>query len=328
MSYNNDIYKEAHSILEKIRDKNKYIIEERKEEISKNLPEYLKLKKEQMDILGEYISKIGHKDGADKESIKERLVNNDKKRKELLSANGYPEDYLDDIYACSECKDTGYILNKKCICLENLLIKTAFSKSNLNNALVKQNFDNFDINLFSDTKTGDISPRENMIKILKYSKEFIDNFDKSDTKSLLFTGSTGVGKTYLSSCIAKAVIENGNSVLYETASKVVEILENNKFKNQYDTDYSGYNALYDVDLLIIDDLGTEFKTSYTLSAIYELINTRLINGKKIIISTNMSIKELKENYSERLSSRFIGEFLILEFIGKDLRTKEIFDING
>ncbi|MBR4893374.1 MAG: ATP-binding protein [Clostridia bacterium] len=327
MSYSSKIFKKAYEKLQEKRDKNKQILELRKEEIYNKIPEYLTLKKEVIKLLGECVKNMGVYSPEKNEEIKKTIKEAEQKKTELLVKNGYPKDYLDDIFECNECKDTGYIASKKCSCLEKILKEIASDESNLSYVLDKKNFENFDLNMFSDKPDDSgISPKDNMKNILNHTKNFIDNFDNAGTKSLLFTGSTGVGKTYLSGCIAKTLIDNGKNVLYQSCIKLSEVLDEYKFNREnamYDTK-SIIKDLYEIDLLIIDDLGTEFKTSYTLTALFELINSRLINNKKMIISTNLSVLELKEVYSERLFSRFIGEFLILEFTGEDLRIKNIF----
>ena len=330
MSYNNKIYKIANQIMEEKRDRNKAILEKRKEEVLSLVPSYKELKKELINLMGQCLKNIGNngENSYDIELIKEKISANEQKRISLLIENGFPRDYLDDLYDCKECKDTGYILNKQCSCYQKLLHDISYKESNIPNILELQNFDEFDINVFSSKKgENNISPRDNMKNILNHVKVFVDNFESVDTKSLLFTGSTGVGKTYLSSCIAKYLIDKGYNVFYQSAGKLCEILDEYKF-NRDSNDYDICNIikmLYDVDVLIIDDLGTEFRTSYTLSAIYELINSRIINNKKMIVSTNLSVIDLKEVYTERLFSRFLGEFNILEFIGEDIRAKKILD---
>lgn len=328
MAYSDNVYRIANSVLERIREKNAYKLEKRKEEIQFKIPEYFELKKDSFDTLSSHVRFDDERLIIErKEQLKKHLDENALKRKELLKSNGFPEEYLDGIYDCTECRDTGYINGKRCKCFEDILRKTAIEESNISYILEDRDFKNFDLKLFSNIDNGNgISPRKNMKNILKHVKVFMDDFNSKDSKSMLFTGGTGVGKTFLSGCIAGEILKRNKNVLYQTAGKLTEILEEHKFNREnsiYDT--SGLvHDLYNIDLLIIDDFGTEFKTSYTLTALFDLINYRLINNKKMIISTNLSPIELKNVYSERLFSRFVGEFLILEFIGEDLRTKKIF----
>lgn len=325
MPYNSKIYQMAKSVLENKRDKNSHLLEKRREEIISKLPEYLKIKNRTLSLFNDYMKNSGAYTKEETESLKEQIKQCELERKKLLKDNGYDENYLEPIYDCHECKDTGYINNNQCDCLIKILNEIAKKESRLSYILDEQNFDNFNLNIYSEISTdNNISPKDNMKNILAFVKRFIEEFDNRNTKSLLFTGSTGVGKTYLSSCIAKTMIDKGKNVLYQSSAKLCEILEEYKFNREnaiYDTK-NIVQDIYDIDLLIIDDFGTEFKTSYTLSAIFELINSRLVNNKKTIVSTNLSIIELKDIYSERLFSRFIGEFDILEFIGEDLRMKK------
>lgn len=210
-----------------------------------------------------------------------------------------------------------------CTCLKQKLINIEYNKSNIHN-LNKYNFNNFNLNLFSDEinkekYNSDISPRENIKKIKKLAEEFIDNFDNPDSKNLLFTGNTGLGKSFLSSCIANELILKGKTVLYQTSSEMLESILDYRFgkgnKNIEDN-------IYSVDLLIIDDLGTETINSIKSTELYNIINNRLLNNKKTIISTNLNIKNLYANYDERIVSRFIGYYNICRFFGEDIRLKK------
>ncbi len=327
MAYNENVYKIANELLEKRREKNLHKLEIRKEEIKNKIPEYFRLKRNSFELFSSYINFDEKLVVENKEELRKKLDENAEKRKALLIENGYSLDYLDGIYDCQKCKDSGYVDGVRCECLNTLIQQVAIDTSNISYILDEKNFENFDLKLFSNVDAGNgISPRQNMKNILKHIKKFMDDFDLKTTKSILFTGSTGVGKTFLSGCIAGTMLKDGKNVLYQTAGKLTEILEEHKFNREntmYDTSGLIYD-LYNIDLLIIDDLGTEFKTAYTLTALFDLINSRIINNKKMIISTNLSPLELKDVYSERLFSRFLGEFLILEFIGDDLRTQKIF----
>ena len=325
MPYNSKIYQMAKTVLENKREKNQYLLEKRREEITNKLPQYLEVKNKTLSLFNDYMKNSSTYSKEQTEEIKEKIKQCELERKKILKDNGYNENYLESIYDCPDCKDTGYINNKQCDCLIKILNEIAKKESRLSYMIDEQNFEHFNLDIYSDkiSSKNDISPKENMKKILSFVKKFIDNFDNISTKSLLFTGSTGVGKTYLSSCIAKKMLDKGKNVLYQSSAKLCEILEEYKFNREnaiYDT-INIVRDIYDIDLLIIDDFGTEFKTSYTLTAIFELINSRIVNNKKTIISTNLSIIELKDIYSERLFSRFMGEFDILEFIGEDLRMK-------
>ncbi len=247
------------------------------------------------------------------------------KRKALLLENGFSEDELSMRYMCEKCQDTGVFENKNCDCFNRRLIMKAFEKSNLSQQLRNQSFKNFDFSLYSqvpDPMYG-TSPYENMQRILGHCKAFITDFEQTD-KNLLFWGESGLGKTFLSTCIAKELIKKGYSVIYETTYQIVVMLENYKFRRSGDMDSlkAQTERLYESDLLILDDLGAEFSTPYTNAALFDILNTRLITGKKTIINTNLDLEALAKRYSERVVSRIMGTYLTLQFIGEDIRVKK------
>lgn len=236
-------------------------------------------------------------------------------------------------YSCHKCNDTGYIINdglsEMCSCMRQELLNEAYNKSNMH-SLKTETFANLDLNLFSDLPNpakykSDISPRENVKKILNISEEFIKNFSSPNQKNLLFTGSTGIGKTYISSCIANEIIKGGYNVLYQTSPLLLDNIFNYKYNNKYNSSSSNelYNSLFNVNLLIIDDLGTENLTAAKFSEIFTILNARLITpNTKTIISTNFSLEELSKMYDSRILSRLIGHFNICRFFGEDIRMKQ------
>ena len=217
-----------------------------------------------------------------------------------------------------------------CNCLKQKLLNMSYNKSNLSD-IKKENFENFNINLFSDeinTQKYKIkcSPRRNIINIKSACIKFIDNFDDLNEKSLLFVGNTGLGKTYMSNAIANELLKKGKTVLYQTAPVLLETIIDNKF-NKYKNHNSDnfYKNVLNVDLLIIDDLGTESINTLTVSELFTIINTRILNlnnkPTKTIISTNFSIEQIFKNYEERIGSRIAGNYNIYQFVGEDLRLK-------
>lgn len=324
MSYNPETLKEAAQIIKLRREKNLYAAELRRTEIYNKIPELYELKKETVLLMGKFIENLGNKN-FDIDSLKKQIKQNTLKKTEILKKYGYPADYTEDKFDCEKCSDTGYIGTEKCECLKKAIRETAALKSNLNAVMDDQNFSQFDYSLFSEEKTEEgISPRENMKNILKEVNKFINNFNDKNVKSLLFTGKSGVGKTFLASCISKEMLDRDYDVYYQSAGKIIDMAEEYKFKRSGNDNLAAdIDRLFNTDLLIIDDLGCEFVTPYTISALYELINKRLDSGKKMIITTNFSLKELNDVYAQRLFSRFVGEFNILEFIGEDIRIKKI-----
>lgn len=257
------------------------------------------------------------------EKLKTRIEKLKREKAILLTENNISFEYLDVTYNCNKCNDTGYLsTGEKCSCFKQSLINKAYDMSNLQNVLQKENFSNFDINIFSESKVEyeDRSPRENMMNILNISEGFVINFEKDNRENLLFYGQTGLGKTFMANCIAKSLLDKGYIVIYQTAFKIMDIISNHKFnRNNNSRSEDEYSLLFSADLLIIDDLGTEFTNSFTNTEIFNIVNTRLLEGKKMIISTNLSPKEFADTYTDRTFSRIFSNFVPLKFYGDDLR---------
>lgn len=243
----------------------------------------------------------------------------------LLISNGYPEDYLDPVYECEKCKDTGFIGSEPCTCFSQRLVKETYKMSNLDKILEKENFQNFDLDVFSDEipEGEDLSPRENIKEVVKGAQKFIRNFDDPEEYNLLFYGTTGLGKTYMTNCIAKEILDLGYTVIYQTAHRLMDLISDYKFSKAENMDQAkkNYDYLLEADLLIIDDLGTEVPNAFSTSEIFNLINTRNLGQKKMIISTNLSPGDISKIYTDRVYSRILDRFDIYEFIGTDLRWK-------
>lgn len=256
-----------------------------------------------------------------------------KEKEQILKKEKITIEDLKPKYECNKCKDTGFINyeNKKtemCTCLKQKLINISYNKSNLSN-LQKENFNNFNENLFSNEINENkykmnISPRENIVNIKKASINFVKNFENLNTRNLFFTGNTGLGKTYMTNCIANELIKKGKTVLYQTAPVLLETIIDNKFTKYKTTDTNDfYNQVLTADLLIIDDLGTEYQNSIKLSELFTILNTRALNMNnkltRTIISSNLSIEKIFEIYEERIGSRIAGFYDIYYFFGEDLR---------
>lgn len=258
------------------------------------------------------------------EDIKSQIEALSQEKASLLRQYGYSEDYLSMEYTCSKCKDTGYIGQNKCSCLKNSIIEILYQQSNIKDVLTKENFSTFSFshydNATKDPITG-MTALENIHDVVKTCREYIDNF-KTDYKSLYLYGPTGVGKTFLTNCIAKELIEDSSSVIYVSAIRLFEILANSTFKkNSSDDGKDLADNILDCDLLIIDDLGTEMVNSFTASALFNCINERHLRRKSVIISTNLSLAELRSTYSERVFSRITSNYTLLKIYGDDLRMK-------
>lgn len=318
---------------QKRRDKNIDLLESRKKEIENLIPEIKDINMH-INSIGLNISKEILK-GSDKKNIdllKAEQKNLIEHKRQILKSQNIPSDYLEIKYDCNQCKDTGFLKDgSKCNCLKQIIINNAYKMSNIEKILEKENFNTFNLNHFSeevDEEMG-ISPRDNMINIVKASKEFIYNFDKKvDPKkaNMLFFGSTGLGKSFLCSCIAKELMDSGYTVIYQTSFNLMEIIEKYKFhrKECTDIDEENFKNLFECDLLIIDDLGTELTNNFTISELFNIINDRLLGERRIIISTNLDLLQIGNEYTDRTISRIIGNFSMYKFMGKDIRLKQIF----
>lgn len=247
------------------------------------------------------------------------------KKCEMLVERGYDPEYLTLHYHCNKCKDTGFIGNTKCVCYKQKLVKLYYKNSELETAIKINNFNNFDMNLFSSHKLGEekFSPRKNMENNLEYIlKEYIPNFQEIPT-NLLFYGNPGSGKTYLSYCIAKAILDKGFLVVYKTSDELIKNLKDIRFNN----DSTLESLLLECDLLIIDDLGAEYLNEFTVTELFNLINKRILSGKKMLISTNLTLPGITKQYSERIASRLLGEFRLCKFYSEDIRIKKNLEKN-
>lgn len=249
----------------------------------------------------------------------------------LLMKFSYPSDYLELKFQCILCKDTGFIDTpggtEKCSCFKQQYINQLFNQSNLN--LVKlENFlyfnENYYPGIIDEAKYGiKVSPRENIMRIKEKAEGFIENFDKTGQKSLFFSGPTGVGKTFMINCIASELLERGRTVLYQTASSLFKVINEHKFNKDDGYEDTSYNDIFNIELLIIDDLGTESPSAARYAELLNILNIRqendLVRPCKTIISTNIGINKLHEYYDERVASRIIGGFDLFRFSGEDIR---------
>lgn len=321
MAYRSDIVEQAKSILRKREQKAQYDLEDRQEIAYEKCPELLEIKKK-LALAGIAVAKIMLEGGDPQDRVEKIAKENlalQARRQELLKQNGFPEDYLKPKFFCDKCEDTGFVNGKICDCHKKLLRQISFEKISEISAIRTSSFDNFNLGYYPDepdAKTG-ISPRRRMREILNYCKCYADDFS-SKSDSIFMYGATGLGKTHLSLAIAAKAIEKGYDVIYCSAPNLLSKLESEKFGRNPDS-VGAEEAILDCDLLIIDDLGAEFSTQFTVSAIYNIINTRITYHKPVIISTNLTSQELEAKYSERITSRIIGCYTDLLFLGRDVR---------
>lgn len=308
-----------------IREKNKEELEQRKQTLYSKFPRLKDIENE-MVKLGIDITRAILNKANDANELLEQLKRHQMDLKiekaEILSSNSYPIDYLEPRYKCRKCKDTGYIDRVKCSCLIQKEIAYLYQQSNLGDNVKNENFDQFRFDYYSDEKDeNDCSPRDNMKNIYTICIRFVQDFDNQNT-NLLFIGNPGLGKTFLCNSIAKDLLEQGKSVIYQVSSELIDLVRKYKFDfDNEDNNSSSINKLYNCDLLIIDDLGTENPTQFSGLVIYSILNKRLLNNKKTIISTNLNTDEIMKSYSERIYSRLFGNFNMYKFFGEDIRLK-------
>lgn len=311
---------------ERIRLENKRRLQERRDEIYSRIP---RIEEIDAETTAAYLraarAKILQKEMA--EQIVSRIQADNRRltdeKRRLLHEGGYPEDYLDTIYTCGQCRDTGYIDGQKCTCFLEHIIDSLYLQSNLKNILMKENFDTFSIDYYSQNAyTGkDYSPYENISNILNLAKAFIARFETQSNQrgNILIYGETGLGKTFLTNCIAKELLDSGHSVLYLSANELFEGVLAEYLMNRKTELEALYNYIYNSELLIIDDLGTELTNNFVLSQLFEIINQREISGKSTLISTNLTMKQLRDRYSERIMSRIIAGYTVFNIYGDNIR---------
>ena len=314
-------------VYEIIRDQEKSALEKRRAEIEKKLPEVLDMERNIGKLCVELsmsaLRTIEDRDSYIKQ-LKDKITDMRMRKAELLVSNGYSQDYLTLQYRCNKCKDTGYIGSTKCSCYRQKLVKLHYKDSDLSDILRENNFDNFNMEYYSSKRAGEEpeSPRKNIEKILSKVLNYIKNFS-SVNDNLLFYGNSGTGKTYLSHCIAKELLDKGHFVVYRTSEELIQNLRKIRFENNTALE----ELLLDCDLLIIDDLGTEQINDFSKTELFNILNKRLLKQKKMLVSTNYSLKELVSIYSERITSRLLGNFNLCKFYGDDIRvTKNLHSI--
>ncbi len=245
------------------------------------------------------------------------------RRAQLLTQAGFPADYTEMRYRCSDCRDTGYINGERCHCFEEARVRLLYDQSSLKHILEKENFSTLDEDIYDETPIPEygMSRREYMQNIIKQCRDFAENFPEG-RNNLLFTGPTGVGKTFLSNCIARELIDRSFGVLYFVAQDFFEVLSRCRFgKDDEESAREAYRGILDCDLLILDDLGTEINSSFVSSQLFYCINERIEREKGTIISTNLTLKGLRDRYSDRVTSRLMSSYQMMPLYGADLRLR-------
>ncbi len=323
MAYNKENYAR---IRQEYADKNlraKKASEARANELHMQYPELEKIDR----VLAETGLSILKEAAKGKDGLEERIAAIRESNKSLLEARGaylesigYPADYTAVKYECEKCGDTGFIGTKMCECMRRELILAGYESSGIGGLIRTQSFESFNLDYYKRTP----SELANMQMVFDTCKTYVERFSGENGESLLFCGTTGLGKTHLSTSIAKGLVERGFDVVYDSAQNIISDFEFERFGRGYgDNTDSRTDKYFECDLLIIDDLGTEISNQFTVSCLYNIINTRINHSKSTLISTNLTQEEIRERYGDRITSRLFGDFMAMRFMGKDIRLQKL-----
>lgn len=302
---------------------NRQLTQKRKEELYEKIP---RLKHIQDAIAAMSVEAARNKLGADLsgyETSMQRLASLKEEKAALLADAELSKDCFLPIYTCHTCKDTGYVDGQKCHCFKQAAIDVVYQQSNIKNILELENFSTFSYEYYSDEAINPVtqmSSLDTVHRAVEECKRFIRDFDNKP-KNILFYGDTGVGKTFLSNCVARELLEKGYSVIYFTAFQFFDILSKGVFQKDEDA-IAAHRNLFDCDLLIIDDLGTELANSFTSSQLFLCVNERILRNKSTIISTNLNLRDITDVYSERVSSRITSNYTVIKLFGDDIRIQK------
>lgn len=320
MSLNNSQYDEIIREYDARQIRNRHVLEDR---IRKAYLKYPHLKEIDDAIAACSVNqarKLLDGDSNALPELKEKIRGFRQEREALLLGAGLTADYFEPSYTCPDCKDTGYAGRKRCHCFKQAAINLVYTQSNLKEILKKENFSTFSYDFYSDTDinaaTG-LSSLATAKDAVAKCREFIRNFDTAFS-NLYFYGDTGIGKTFLSNCVAKELMDTGHSVIYFTAFQLFDILSKGVFGKDEDA-IAAHHNIFDCDLLIIDDLGTELTNSFTTSQLFLCLNERILRRRSTIISTNLGMNRLADLYSERVLSRISSNYILIKLFGADIR---------
>ncbi len=290
----------------------------RKAELYEKLPELRTLDRE-LSSVGARIMSAAMRGGDVAGAIAQMQKEHDalrEKRAKMLTGAGYPAAYSDIQYACSHCQDTGFVGVKMCDCMRKELVLLGYESSGIGALIKSQSFASFSLSYYTGAE------RDDMQKNLSVLSDFAENFAEHREENFLLLGATGLGKTHLSTSVARRVIDGGFDVVYDTAQNVFSVFETQRF-DRMGAERGAEDKYFDCDLLILDDLGTEMANQFTVSCLYNIVNTRINSRRSTMINTNLSGAELRARYADRITSRFFGEFRPLLFKGKDIRAQKL-----
>lgn len=320
MPLSNSQYDEIFRKYDERQLRNQHVLESRTKQAYAEIPELKEIDSAIASCSVAQARKLLDGDTAALDTLRRQLDDYRSRKAALLKKHGFPADYFEPVYTCPDCKDTGYVNGKRCHCFEQAAINLIYTQSNLKEILAKENFTTFSFDYYS---SEDINPATGLSSLdtakdaVAKCHDFIDHF--GDTFSnLYFYGDTGIGKTFLSNCIAKELIDQGYSVIYFTAFQLFDILSKGVFKRDEEALLAHQN-IFDCDLLIIDDLGTELSNSFTTSQLFLCLNERILRRKSTIISTNLGMNQLADIYSERVLSRISSNYTLIKLFGADIR---------
>ncbi len=295
------------------RTKNRRLLSLHTEQVYEQVDGYKDLDLSVSSISVEYGKRMLSGDDDALSGLKAALIDLSERKKRLLISAGFPADYLEPVYDCPDCKDTGYKNGEKCRCFKQQMISLLYEQSNIHKLLETENFSRLSYEYYSGE---DLAAFERAVSICR---SFINEFDQKYA-NLFFYGTVGCGKSFLSCCVAKELIEAGHSVIYFSAIGLFEFLSRYSFdhKNKENL-YNAFEDLYNCDLVIIDDLGTEITNSFVTSELFSCLNERHIRKRSTIISTNLSLGELRDRYSDRIFSRITSNYEVCKLSGQDIR---------
>ena len=323
MGYNRADYFAVRDQFSKKYLKAREVAEERRAQRHAEIPEIFEIDKI-LSKTGVDIMRVITGGGADAEAkiaeLEKRNAELIGKREALLAENGFAANYTDVQYECEKCGDTGYVDTVMCDCMKKALVKAGYASSGLGALIGRQTFDNFELGYYTeaDGMRAKVKLGADMLR------GFAESFDKDTYRNFIIIGTSGLGKTHLSTAVAQAVIDRGFDVLYVSAVSMMGDFEEKRFGNSTNmTATNDVSRYYDADLLIIDDLGTEVVNKFTQSYFYEVINSRINARKCTIINTNLVPKDIMELYTERIASRILGEYQPLRFGGVDIRKQKV-----